>query len=105
MTHFLHTQADLEAALPLLILKDPQLKPAAEKAGIFALRRREAGFAGLCAIVCGQQLSTASAQRGWKTQPDGGLIGLGTSPRTGWKARPASTIGSGIGTAPRRARV
>jgi DNA-3-methyladenine glycosylase II len=25
------------------------------------LRRREAGFAGLCAIVCGQQLSTAAA--------------------------------------------
>ncbi|MBI3705383.1 MAG: DNA-3-methyladenine glycosylase 2 family protein [Rhizobiales bacterium] len=61
MTHFLHTQADLEAALPLLILRDPRLKPVAEKAGTFALRRREAGFAGLCAIVCGQQLSTASA--------------------------------------------
>ena len=35
--------------------------PVAEKAGAFALRRREAGFPGLCAIVCGQQLSTASA--------------------------------------------
>ena len=61
MTHFLHTQADLEAALPLLILKDPRLKPVADKTGAFSLRRREAGFAGLCAIVCGQQLSTASA--------------------------------------------
>ena len=61
MTHFLHTQADLEAALPLLILKDPRLKAVADKAGTFSLRRREAGFAGLCAIVCGQQLSTASA--------------------------------------------
>jgi DNA-3-methyladenine glycosylase II len=61
MTHFLHTQADLEAALPLLILKDPRLKPVADKAGAFGLRRREAGFPGLCAIVCGQQLSTASA--------------------------------------------
>jgi len=61
MTHFLHTQADLDAALPLLILKDPRLKAVAEKAGAFALRRRESGFAGLCAIVCGQQLSTASA--------------------------------------------
>ena len=28
-----------------------------------ALRRREGGYAGLCAIVCGQQLSTASAAR------------------------------------------
>ena len=61
MTHFLHTQADLEAALAALILADPRLKPVAEKAGAFSLRRREAGFPGLCAIVCGQQLSTASA--------------------------------------------
>ena len=37
------------------------LQPVAEKAGAFSLRRREAGFPGLCAIVCGQQLSTASA--------------------------------------------
>jgi DNA-3-methyladenine glycosylase II len=61
MTHFLHTQADLEAALARLILADPRLAPVADKAGSFALRRREAGFASLCAIVCGQQLSTASA--------------------------------------------
>jgi len=61
MTHFLHTQADLEAALDQLILIDPRLKPIAEKAGSFTLRQREAGYAGLCAIVCGQQLSTASA--------------------------------------------
>ncbi len=61
MTHFLHTQADLEAAQAQLVLADPRLKPVAEKAGAFSLRRREAGFPGLCAIVCGQQLSTASA--------------------------------------------
>jgi DNA-3-methyladenine glycosylase II len=61
MTHFLHTQADLDAGLAQLILADPRLKAVAEKAGVFSLRRREAGFAGLCAIVCGQQLSTASA--------------------------------------------
>ena len=61
MTHFLHTQADLEAALARLILADPRLIPVADKSGSFALRRREAGFAGLCAIVCGQQLSTAAA--------------------------------------------
>jgi DNA-3-methyladenine glycosylase II len=61
MTQFLHTDADLKAALPQLILADPRLAPVAEKAGSFALRRRDAGFAGLCAIVCGQQLSTASA--------------------------------------------
>lgn len=61
MTHFLRTQADLEAGLTQLILADPRLDPVAEKAGAFGLRRREAGFAGLCAIVCGQQLSTAAA--------------------------------------------
>jgi DNA-3-methyladenine glycosylase II len=61
MTHFLHTDADLQAALAQLILADPRLRPVAEKAGAFGLRRREAGFAGLCAIVCGQQLSTAAA--------------------------------------------
>ena len=60
MTHFLHTEADLQAGLAQLILADPRLEPVAEKAGAFSLRRREAGFAGLCAIVCGQQLSTAS---------------------------------------------
>jgi DNA-3-methyladenine glycosylase II len=61
MTHFLHTDADLKAGLARLLLADPRLQPAAKKAGAFALRRREGGYAGLCAIVCGQQLSTASA--------------------------------------------
>src|SRR5450631_2976522 len=61
MTHFLHSQADLDAGLAQLILADPGLKAVAEKAGAFSLRRREAGYAGLCAIVCGQQLSVASA--------------------------------------------
>jgi len=61
MTHFLHTEADLQAGLAQLILADPRLKPVADKAGAFNLHRRDAGFAGLCAIVCGQQLSTASA--------------------------------------------
>ena len=61
MTHFLHTEADLQAGLAELVVADPRLAPVAEKAGAFSLRRREPGFPGLCAIVCGQQLSTASA--------------------------------------------
>lgn len=61
MTHFLHTQTELEAGLTELIRIDPRLAPVAETAGAFNLRRREGGYPGLCAIVCGQQLSTASA--------------------------------------------
>jgi DNA-3-methyladenine glycosylase II len=61
MTHFLHSQDDLQAGLADLVAADPRLVPVAEKAGAFALRRRDGGFAGLCAIVCGQQLSVASA--------------------------------------------
>jgi len=61
MTHFLHTDDDLRAGLEALVLQDPRLKRVAEQVGTFRLRRRAAGFAGLCAVVCGQQLSTASA--------------------------------------------
>ena len=61
MTTFLHTDADLAAGLKELLKRDPRLIPVAEKAGAFALRRREPGFQGLCAIVCGQQLSTTAA--------------------------------------------
>jgi len=61
MTYFLRTETDLHLGLAQLIVADPRLKPVADKAGTFALRRREPGFSGLCAIVCGQQLSTASA--------------------------------------------
>src|SRR4026209_3024479 len=61
MAHFLQTEDDLQAGLAQLVTVDPRLKPVAEKAGAFNLRRREPGFPGLCAIVCGQQLSTASA--------------------------------------------
>jgi DNA-3-methyladenine glycosylase II len=61
MTHFLHTEADLKAGLAQLIVTDPRLVPVAKQAGAFSLRRREGGYPGLCAIVCGQQLSVASA--------------------------------------------
>jgi DNA-3-methyladenine glycosylase II len=61
----LNTQADLEAAIHALVKQDPRLKAIFELAGMPALRRREPGFAGLAAIVCGQQLSTASAAAIW----------------------------------------
>src|SRR3982074_3837024 len=65
MTIHLNTQADLEAAIHALVKQDPRLKPIFEVAGMPALRRREPGFAGLAAIISGQQLSTASAAAIW----------------------------------------
>ncbi len=61
MPRYLHTEADLDAALARLVLADPRLAPVLQKAGRPPLRRREGGFAGLAGIVIGQQLSVASA--------------------------------------------
>src|SRR6202011_43564 len=61
----LDTQADLEEAIHALVKQDPRLRPILELAGMPALRRREPGYAGLAAIICGQQLSTASAAAIW----------------------------------------
>jgi DNA-3-methyladenine glycosylase II len=65
MTLHLDTQADLEDAVRALLKQDPRLKPIFELTCMPALRRREPGFAGLAAIVSGQQLSTASAAAIW----------------------------------------
>lgn len=65
MTIHLETQSDLDEAVHALIKRDPRLKPVFEIAGMPSLRRREPGFAGLAHIVCGQQLSTASASAIW----------------------------------------
>src|SRR4030081_2603932 len=65
MLMHLNTQADLEAAIHTLVKQDPRLKPILERAGMPPLRRRDPGFAGLAAIVCGQQVSTASAAAIW----------------------------------------
>ena len=61
----LNSQADLEDAVHALVKQDPRLKPILELTGMPALRQREPGFAGLAAIVTGQQLSTASAGAIW----------------------------------------
>jgi DNA-3-methyladenine glycosylase II len=65
MTIHLNTQADLEGAIHALVKRDPRLQPILKLAGMPALRRRTPGYAGLAAIVCGQQLSTASAAAIW----------------------------------------
>src|SRR5882762_4265476 len=61
----LETQADLEDAVHVLVAQDKRLKPIFALTGMPALRQREPGFAGLAHIVCGQQLSTASASAIW----------------------------------------
>jgi DNA-3-methyladenine glycosylase II len=66
MTVRLDTQEDLDRAVGLLVKLDPRLNSILELAGMPALRRRDAGFAGLAAIVCGQQLSSASAAAIWR---------------------------------------
>ncbi len=65
MTLQLNSQADLEHAIRTLVKQDRRLEPVFELAGMPALRRREPGFVGLAHIVCGQQLSTASAAAIW----------------------------------------
>jgi DNA-3-methyladenine glycosylase II len=65
MTIHLKTQADLEEAIHALMKRDARLKSIFEVAGMPSLRQREPGFAGLAAIICGQQLSTASAAAIW----------------------------------------
>src|SRR6516162_9169883 len=65
MTIHLNSQDDLEEAIQLLVRRDPRLKPILEVAGMPSLRRREGGFVGLAHIICGQQLSTASASAIW----------------------------------------
>src|SRR5258707_4981284 len=65
MTIHLNTQADLEHAVHAVVRQDKRLKPIFALPGMPALRQREPGFAGLAHIVCGQQLSTASASAIW----------------------------------------
>jgi DNA-3-methyladenine glycosylase II len=65
MTIHLNTQADLDDAIRALVRQDPRLKPILERTGMPALRQREPGFAGLAAIITGQQVSTASAAAIW----------------------------------------
>jgi DNA-3-methyladenine glycosylase II len=65
MTPHIHTQDDLDALLRILSEQDPRLKPVIDMTGQAPLRRRAPGFAGLAAIICGQQLSTHAAAAIW----------------------------------------
>ena len=61
----IRTQDDLAAALAELAMLDPALAPLLAAVGPIAPRRRPPGFPGLCAIMIGQQVSTASAAAIW----------------------------------------
>ena len=65
MTLHLDSQDVLEDAVRTLVTQDKRLAPILAATGMPALRRREPGFAGIAHIVCGQQLSTASAAAIW----------------------------------------
>jgi DNA-3-methyladenine glycosylase II len=66
MSHRIDTDADLRAALTLLLAADARFKPVLAMSGFPPLRRRPGGFAGLASIVVSQQLSTASASAIWE---------------------------------------
>jgi len=59
------TDADVAAHLRALVTLDPRLVGVAERAGPVAARITENGFRGLARVICGQQLSVASAQAIW----------------------------------------
>ncbi|WP_371423799.1 DNA-3-methyladenine glycosylase [Tardiphaga sp.] len=65
MTVHLTDQSVLDDAVMELVKRDPRLKPILAMAGMPALRQRAPGFEGLAQIVCGQQVSVASASAIW----------------------------------------
>jgi len=61
MSSFIHTEAELDAAIARLVAADMRFGHVLAVAGRPPLRRRADGFAGLVSIVVSQQLSVASA--------------------------------------------
>ena len=61
----LDTPRLLQLHLEALTALDPRLKPVWERAGQVQLRTGQKGFPGLARVICGQQLSTASAAAIW----------------------------------------
>lgn len=58
--------AQLNRHLEALMKLDKRLKPVWARTGEVELRTGQKGFAGLAKVICGQQLSTASAGAIWK---------------------------------------
>ena len=55
----------LQRQLRALLRRHPSLRPVAKVAGPFYIRLTEGGFAGFTRVICGQQLSVASARAIW----------------------------------------
>jgi DNA-3-methyladenine glycosylase II len=64
-TERLITSDVLQRQLRALLRRSPELRPIAKQAGAFEIRLTPAGFGGLARVVCGQQLSVASARAIW----------------------------------------
>ncbi len=64
-TQRLTSSEALERQLRALLRRNPDLRPVAKLAGAFEIRLTPAGFSGLARVICGQQLSVASARAIW----------------------------------------
>jgi DNA-3-methyladenine glycosylase II len=64
-TERLTTSAVLVRQLRVLLRRNPELRPVAKQAGAFEIRLTPGGFSGLARVICGQQLSVASARAIW----------------------------------------
>jgi DNA-3-methyladenine glycosylase II len=65
LTDRLTSTAALQRHMRALLRRDPRLRPIAKLAGAFEIRLTPGGFSGLTRIICGQQLSVASARAIW----------------------------------------
>ena len=61
----LTSQDILQAQLRALLRRHPELRPIAKVSGAFEIRLTPGGFPGLTRVICGQQLSVASARAIW----------------------------------------
>jgi DNA-3-methyladenine glycosylase II len=64
-TERLATPEALQRQLRALLRRNAELRPVARLAGPFEIRLTPAGFSGLARVICGQQLSVASARAIW----------------------------------------
>lgn len=55
----------LARQLRALLRRNPELRSVAKRAGPFEIRLTPGGFSGLARVICGQQLSVASARAIW----------------------------------------